>query len=120
MPFIFAFTTLFVFQLIGEVIVHSLSIPLPGPLAGMLLLFVALIFYKKIPAALDNTATLLIQHLMLLFIPAVTGIMLYFERIRDEWMIFVITGVVATVITLLGTAYSLAWLLSKHKEKNDE
>lgn len=119
MPIILSFTTLFVFQLLGEVTVRTLAIPLPGPLAGMLLLFLALVVYKKLPKALDQTSTLLIQHLMLLFIPAVTGVMLYFDRLREEWFPFVMTGIFGTIITLLATAYSLSWLL-KIKNKNND
>lgn len=111
MPIIFAITTLFVFQLLGEVLVRTLSIPLPGPLAGMLLLFMALVLYKKIPPALEQSSTLLIQHLMLLFIPAVTGVMLYFDRLKQEWFPFVMAGIFGTIATILATAYCLSWLL---------
>lgn len=116
MPIIFAFTTLFVFQLLGEVTVRTLSLPLPGPLAGMLLLFGALLIYKKIPPALEQTANLLIQHLMLLFIPAVSGVMLYFDHIKEEWFPFVIAGVFATFFTMVATGYCLSWLLKREKK----
>lgn len=36
-----ALTTLLVFQLIGEVLVQALALPVPGPVVGMLLLFIA-------------------------------------------------------------------------------
>ncbi|MGF1546609.1 MAG: LrgB family protein [Thiotrichales bacterium] len=37
-----ALTVLLVFQLVGEVVVQWLGLPVPGPVCGMLLLFVAL------------------------------------------------------------------------------
>ena len=117
MPVIIAFATLFVFQLLGEVVVRGLSLPLPGPLAGMLLLFFALVLHKKIPPALDQTAGLLIQHLMLLFIPAVAGVMLYFNRLQEEWIPFVVTGIFATLATILATAYSLSYLIKRRQKK---
>ena len=117
MPIIFAFTTLFVFQLLGEVAVRTFHIPLPGPLAGMLLLFFALLVYKRIPPALEQTANLMIQHLMLLFIPAVAGVMLYLDHIKEEWFPFVLAGIFATLITIVATAYCLSWLL-KRKNKS--
>lgn len=113
MSIILAFASLFVFQLLGEILVQSLRIPLPGPLMGMLLLFAALVIRKQVPAALQTTANTLIQHLMLLFIPAVSGVMLYFHRIQDEWVAFVVAGILATVITLVVTAYCLTWLLKR-------
>lgn len=121
MSIIFAFATLFVFQLLGEVTVRIFSLPLPGPLAGMLLLFLALVIYKRVPRALDQSATLLIQHFMLLFIPAVTGVMLYFDRLKDEWLPFLMTGIFATLVTILATAYCLSWLLKiKNKKQNND
>lgn len=117
MPIILAFTTLFVFQLLGEITVRILSLPLPGPLAGMLLLFFALVIYKKVPRALDQSATLLIQHFMLLFIPAVTGVMLYFDRLKEEWFPFLMAGIFGTLATILATAYCLSWLLKVKKIK---
>ena len=38
MPLIYGLTVLLVFQLVGEVGVRALGIPVPGPVAGMLLL----------------------------------------------------------------------------------
>ncbi len=37
-----ALTVLLVFQLIGEVLVQFASLPIPGPLTGLLLLFLSL------------------------------------------------------------------------------
>lgn len=117
MSIIIAFSTLLLFQLLGEIAVRVLALPLPGPLAGMLLLFTALVIYKKVPRALEQSATLLIQHFMLLFIPAVTGVMLYFDLLKEEWFPFVMAGVFGTLATIIATAYCLSWLL---KSKNND
>ena len=113
MPLLLAFAALFVFQLIGEILVRYSGMPLPGPLAGMLLLLIALIWRKNVPTALQQVGNFLIQHLMLLFIPAVTGVMLYFHRIREEWVPFVVSGIVATAITLVVTAVCFRWFLKR-------
>ena len=73
---IYAITALFAFQLLGEILVQTLSLPLPGPLAGMLLLTAALLIRGGVPSSLESTASVMLQNLMLLFIPAVTGVML--------------------------------------------
>ena len=79
-----AFALLLVFQLVGEVAVQALGLPLPGPLIGMLLLFGAPVVRGGMPGALADAAGSLLRHLMLLFIPAVTGVMMYFDRIERE------------------------------------
>jgi holin-like protein len=62
-------------QLIGEVIVRTAGLPIPGPVCGMVILFVLLQLRK--PAADGNlfrAADGLLQHLQLLFIPAGVGV----------------------------------------------
>ena len=53
---IYAVAALLAFQLMGEVAVRALHLPLPGALAGMLLLFAALLWRGKVPAPLANTS----------------------------------------------------------------
>jgi putative effector of murein hydrolase LrgA (UPF0299 family) len=108
-----AFALLLVFQLIGEVAVQLLSLPLPGPLVGMLLLFAGLVLRGALPAALGEAAGALLNHLVLLFIPAVTGVMMYFERIGQEWLPFFAACILGAAITLGVTALTLRWMLKK-------
>lgn len=113
---IYAITALFIFQLLGEVVVQAFSIPLPGPLAGMLLLTLALLIRGKAPVALEQTAGKLLQHLMLLFIPAVTGVMMHFERVASEWLPFIAATLGGTVLTLIVTGAVLNYLLNKKEQ----
>lgn len=46
-----AITTLLVYQLVGEVLVHFFALPVPGPVVGMLLLFLSLWLKGSIPEA---------------------------------------------------------------------
>jgi holin-like protein len=110
-PVVHAFAFLLVFQLIGEVLVQALALPLPGPLVGMLLLFAALVLRGELPAAMADTAQALLSHLMLLFIPAVTGVMMYFDRIGREWLPFLAACLLGAAITMAVTAFTLRWML---------
>jgi holin-like protein len=111
MSVVHAFAFLLVFQLIGEVLVQALALPLPGPLVGMLLLFAALVLRGELPAAMADTAQALLSHLMLLFIPAVTGVMMYFDRIGREWLPFLAACLLGAAITMAVTAFTLRWML---------
>ncbi len=115
MPFLIAFAALLAFQLAGELLVHFFAIPLPGPLAGMLLLLMALIIRKRVPAALVTTSSWLVSHLMLLFIPAIAGVMLSFGQLKKEWLPFVAAGIFGTLITQMATAFCLSWLLKRRR-----
>ncbi len=110
---IYAFAALLVFQFLGEVAARALHLPLPGPLAGMLLLFAALLLRGNVPAQLASTSGQLLQHLMLMFVPAVAGVMLHFDRIAREWQPFLVACVVSTLVALVATAWTLQWMLHR-------
>jgi holin-like protein len=95
-----ALTVLLVYQLIGEVLVQLLRLPVPGPVVGMLLLFVTLVLRGTAPEWLRTTANGLLGHLSLLFVPAGVGVMLHFERLGAEWLPITVALVASTVITI--------------------
>jgi holin-like protein len=99
-----ALTVLLVYQLVGEVLVQLLQLPVPGPVIGMLLLFVTLLLRGEAPESLRNTANGLLSHLSLLFVPAGVGVMLHFHRLATEWLPIVVALVASTVITIAVTA----------------
>jgi holin-like protein len=106
-----AFALLLVFQLVGEVAAQGLHLPVPGPLIGMLLLFAALLARGRLPGELRDTAHAMLRHLMLLFIPAVTGVMMYFDRIARDLLPFLAACVLGAAVTLVVTALTLRWML---------
>jgi holin-like protein len=91
--------------------VQALALPVPGPLVGMLLLFAGLVLRGELPSELANCAQSLLSHLMLLFIPAVTGVMMYFERIGREWLAFLAACLLGAALTMAVTAFTLRWML---------
>ena len=101
------------FQLLGEALVQALGLPLPGPLVGMLMLFGALVVRGQVPEALRETSGELLRHMMLLFIPAVAGVMMHFGRVGQEWLPFLGAGLIGAAITLAVTALTLRWMLRK-------
>ncbi len=112
-----AFIILLGLQLIGEVIVRALHLPIPGPVLGMLLLFAGFIWHGSIPDCIQRTGQGLLQHLSLFFVPAGVGIMVHLELLQTEWWPIVLTLVGSTWITLIVTAWSLQILL-KYWEKS--
>lgn len=99
-----ALTTLLLFQLVGEVLTRSLALPVPGPVIGMVLLFVFLVLKEGPGKELQQTAQSLLQHLSLLFVPAGTGILVHLNRVGDEWLPLVLAIVLSTLLTLVITA----------------
>ena len=97
-------TVLLIYQLVGEVLVQLTGLPVPGPVVGMLLLFITLMVRKGAPDVLRGTAQQLLSHLSLLFVPAGVGVMLHFGRLGAEWLALAVALVASTVLTIAVTA----------------
>lgn len=117
---IYAIAALLAFQFAGELVVRTLGLPLPGALAGMLMLFAALAMLGRVPEPLTRTTGTLLQHMMLLFIPAIVGVMTHFDRVAREWQPFLIASVVGAAVTLVVTAQTLRWLLRAKPQAETE
>ena len=104
-------TWLLLYQLTGEILARVLSLPVPGPVIGMALLFATLVirghFGRPLPQPLQHTAHVLLQHLSLLFVPAGTGVMIYLQLIADEWLPITAALIVSTLGGMAVTALIL-------------
>ncbi|MDZ7749472.1 MAG: CidA/LrgA family protein [Halofilum sp. (in: g-proteobacteria)] len=105
-----AIAALLAFQLAGEIGVRLLGVPVPGPVAGMLLLFAALALRRRVPDDLATTANGVLAHLSLLFVPAGVGIIAHGERLAGIWPALLLTLVASTVLAVAVTALTLAGL----------
>lgn len=106
-----ALATLLVFQLLGEALVRTLGLPVPGPVLGLALLLPLLAWRPAVLAMVRPTAQTLLQHLSLLFVPAGVGVMLHLSRIGEEALAIGVALVLSTWIGLVVTALTLQWLM---------
>lgn len=104
---LYAIAVLLVFQLLGEALSELLNLPIPGPVVGMALLFIALLYPSKLSAQLRQTAQTMLQHFSLLFVPAGVGVMLHARRITDEWLAISAALVISTLLTIVLTALTI-------------
>jgi holin-like protein len=107
-----SFCLLLVCQLLGEVFVRSTHLPVPGPLAGLVLLLACLAAASRfglIPAEgidatpLGRTAAALIGILGLLFVPAGAGVIQNVQLLAANGLALAAALVLSTVLTLLVT-----------------
>jgi len=113
-------TLLLVCQLVGEVISVAFEIPIPGPVIGMALLFVALVVRGSLADGLKSTAGGLLDHLSLLFVPAGAGVMLHVSRIADEWQPIVAALIGSTIVTIAVTALVMRGLQRLTRTGDDQ
>jgi holin-like protein len=101
-------------QLVGDVIVHALAVPLPGSVVGLVLLYAALALRGGVPAPLRATSSALLDHLMLFLVPATTGLMLHLRTLGDEGVAILVAAIGGTGITMLVAAATVRSCTRKH------
>lgn len=102
-----SFTILLLFQCLGEGIVYVLRLPVPGPVAGMLLLFAALVAAPALQQRIEADANELLRHLSLLFVPAGVGIVAAASSSSGHWLALLAGLMGSTLLTLAVTALVL-------------
>ena len=125
MNFLNGLTLLLVYQLVGEVLSRLLQIPVPGPVLGMLLLFLSLFFFKKTKSMVDQSSSAILSHLSLLFIPAGVGLMSHFSRLEQVWLPVSIALIFGAIISFVAAAWLMQltiWLMRRKTtlESGDE
>lgn len=107
---IHTFAILLLFQTVGETIAYGFSLPVPGPVIGMLLLFCFLVARPSLAQRLAPTTLEFLKHLSLLFIPAGVGIMVHAQRVATEWLPILAALVISAAVSLVVTALVLRGL----------
>lgn len=98
-----ALIKLLAFQFLGEAGVSLLSLPIPGPVAGMLLLLLYLVLRGGVEEKLAGLSSRFLRHMPLLFIPSAVGITLHLQRLRDEWLPILVALAISTLLSLVVT-----------------
>ena len=99
---------LLVFQSIGEVLSRGFSLPLPGPVLGLILLVPALRF-ALVREPVAECANFLLSHLSLLFIPVGVGVMTHLALLSQYGGRMLLVIALSTWIGLAVTALVLYW-----------
>jgi holin-like protein len=116
-----AFLLLFLCQLVGEVASRIGISPLPGPVAGMGLLFLTLCWRgatKKsgthaVPHDLATLADGLLRHLSLLYVPVSVGIIERLDLVRAHPLAICAAIVISTIAAQGATALVFEHLLRR-------
>ncbi len=101
-------------QLIGEIIVRMMKLPIPGPVIGMVILFCGLVLRREIPSELETLGGFLHRHLPLLFVPAGVGIITNLELLMKSWAAFAGAIIVGTILTISITSVIMQFLNRRH------
>ncbi|CAO6130392.1 COG1380 Putative effector of murein hydrolase LrgA [Candidatus Pelagibacterales bacterium] len=104
---------IFFFQLLGEFLKKFFEMRIPGPVIGLILLLVALIFLKKfkktaivnLKADVINTSNYILSYLSLLFVPIGVGVVMHLSYLENNLFRVLIIVFISTILTIGGTAF---------------
>lgn len=103
-------------QLLGEFAVGAAGIPIPGPVVGMVILFLILLLKGSVPDQLANVSAGLLNNLSLMFVPAGVGVMVHFKVLGNDALPISVALVISTLLTIAVTALLMS-LLNKASSK---
>ncbi len=101
---------LLLFQVAGEGIVHALGLPLPGPVAGLVLMLAGLA-WGPVREPVAAAADVLLAHLSLLFVPVGVGVVTHLDLVARHGVALLATIVVSTWFGMAVTGLVLKRLL---------
>ena len=117
---------IFFYQLLGEFIKKFFEMRIPGPVIGLILLLVTLIFLKKfkktaivnLKADVINTSNYILSYLSLLFVPIGVGVVMHLSYLENNLFRVLIIVFISTILTIAGTAF-LMEKINRKLIKND-
>ena len=110
-------TWLVLFQLLGTAL-NALILPvLPGPIIGLVLLFVALLMRGQASESLQLAASSLLRYLPLLLVPPAVGVMAYTEAILDDFWAIVGVLVLSLVVSRVFTGGLMQTLIRRQQRR---
>jgi holin-like protein len=91
--------------------VHWLGCPIPGSVAGLLLLFFAMTCGIVKLKWVEKAAGLFLRNMVLLFVPVTVGLMEVWPILKQSGLAIVASLIVSLLATLIATALLSRWLM---------
>ena len=113
------FAVIVAFGLLGTLL-HSLGIPIPGGVLGLLLFFLALSAGLVKLEWVEQAASLLLRHMVLLFVPLTVGLMEMGQVLQRQALAIIASLLVSWLAVLLTTGLLGRWLLPDDLEAGPE
>ena len=105
--------------LIGEILSSTLSLPIPGNILGMVILFVLLCTKTIKVDQISNVTNFLLDHLAFFFIPAGVGLMSSMGIIKATWLQLLIVCIVTTIVIIAVTGITVQFVAERKKNNAD-
>lgn len=101
------------FQGAGEIVSRLLSLPIPGPVIGLVLLLTFLIRRGRVDAPIDTVAAALVRNLGVLFVPAAVGVVMFLPQLKANFWAISMALTVSVIATIAVSAAILRFWPSR-------
>jgi len=101
------FLIILIICFIGEVLNKVVSIPLPGSIIGMILLFICLLTGVIKLEMIDDISKFLLDHLAFFFIPAGVGLLAYVGILEANLLPILVICFVTTFLVMVVTGWTV-------------
>ena len=88
------------FQAVGEWVSVLSGLPIPGPVLGMVFLFITLLLVPRLNHHIAASSEQLLRSMMIMFIPVCVGIMTSYTLLKGQWLALVAAIVISTVLAM--------------------
>ncbi|MEG0390741.1 MAG: CidA/LrgA family protein [Cetobacterium sp.] len=105
---------------ISSIISKYTPIPIPGPVIGILLLFILLNFKILKVENIKNATNLMLTNLAFLFLPPGVGLLKSIDILANNWHKLFFVIVTTTIITLVITGWSVQFIIKRKEEENKD
>lgn len=106
-----ALVILLSFQLAGEIAARGLSLPVPGPVIGLLLLVASCSLRPRLAEMLRPVTLGLLGNLSLFFVPAGVGIVAHLGEFRSDGLAIALALTVSTALAIAVAALVFVWVV---------
>lgn len=111
---------LVVFQLAGTAL-NVLFFPvLPGPIIGLVLLFIYLLLRGRVNEPLNEAASSLLRYLPLLLVPPAVGVIVHMDDIKADLWAIIGALVVSFLISVIFVGWLMQMLINRQARAKDK
>ncbi|MCF6460179.1 CidA/LrgA family protein [Clostridium sp. Cult3] len=97
----------------GQIIQQKADIPIPGTVLGMVILLILLMARIIKVERVEKITKILLEHLILFFVPAGIGIITVLDKIEDIWIPLLIILFISTMVVMIVTGLTIQ-ILNKY------
>lgn len=107
------------FLYIGYVIEHTLNIPIPPNVMGMILLIIALITGILKLKKIEQIVNFIIKYLPVFYIVPSVGLMMHFELLKNDFIIIIVPVFISIITGFFVAGKTTELLIRRGTSKND-